>query len=401
MRYRCTYADEHGDRAVAVQEAENEQALYEALQREGRILLQARSLAPRETRPRKLSARLSSADLMALTQALETSLDAGVPLLAVLEAMRDQETEPRVRQLYATIIEDIQRGSSLADALAAHPRAFPDVYTALVRAGESSGSLPMVFARLGGFLQWREKLRSTAKHAMVYPCVVGTAAYGLVMFLLWFVIPRLGEILRKVSDDLPAASRILLDVSDIVAGNILLVLAGTAALVFAAYWALQSDLGKSVASSVAVRLPIAKGVVRALNLAKLCHTISLLLRAGLTMTTSLQLTRSTLTLPDLRDRIGRIEADLEGGQRVCDAFQRAEVLPPLGLSMLRVSEEAGGLPKCFERLGESLDRQAQSAVERLVAMLEPAITVLLGVIVGTIAAVIISTLYKAVGGLAR
>ena len=399
MQFQSTFVESDGTRVSALLDAEDEQALHDGLAKAGRLLLSATPVT--QTRARARSPRLSGRRMVAFTQSMETSLEAGVSILQAFESIRSQETDRRVERMWADIIARISQGESLADAMGAHRRSFNPLYCAMVKAGETSGTLDKVFGSLGRFLEWRAELRAVAMQAMIYPMVVCSAAYGLVLFLLSFVIPRIAEIIRKIMAELPPASRMLLVLSDLVQGHLVAVLVGTVALVGSAVMLLRTDGGRQMGAAFMARLPLARNIVATLNLAELSRTLSVLLDSGLSMVQALDLCAGVVSLPTVRQGIERSRQQIVDGSRITEAFGGQRLFPPLAMSMIKVGEEAGSLPMSFHRLGVVYDRDAKSAVKTALTVLEPAVTVMLGVLVGGVAAIVITTLYKATQGLAR
>jgi type II secretory pathway component PulF len=399
MRYRSTYLEADGTQGTAVLEAADEQRLHQTLHEGGRTLLRAKPLDSAE--PAVRSRRLPQRKLLMLVQSLESSLDVGVPLITALTAILEHEPDRRTRAMYQDIVERVSGGAPLSAAMAAYPQSFSPVFRALVHAGESSGSLPRVFAALAADLEWRLELGSVARQAMVYPIVVLSAGYGLVLFLLAFVLPRLGDVLAKIGGELPAASRALIELSGFVAGHLPGVLAATAGAVAAFVVVVRSDGGKSALAAMLARLPVARDVLRTLGLAQLCHNLSVLLDAGLMVTDSLALSGNALAVRRTRQSVLAARERILGGAKVTEAVARSALLPPVAICMVRIGEEGGSLPKSFARLSAMYDRQVKEAVKKAIALLEPLVTVLLGVIVGGVAALAITTIYSAMQGIGR
>lgn len=400
MRYRSTFLDSNGKRGIAVIDASDEQELHESLHREGRVLLQVQMVRARTTAARHK--RLKPRQLLLFVQSLESSLDAGVPLLAALSALAEQEPDARIRILYDGLLDRVARGTSLSEAMQDYPRSFGPVIVALVRAGESSGNLPRVFAALGEYLEWRMELGASVRQAMVYPAVVLTAGYGLVLFLLSFVLPRLSSVLSKLSDGhLPTASMLLVSLSTWVSENLLLVLAGSALTGLGLVLTARSQSGGRLFAGALARMPVARDLVRTLNIAQLCRNLSVLLEAGLTIVDTLELTGPTLSLRRLQHAVRNAKTRIVEGAKVTEAFSVSQLLPPVALGMVRVGEDSGTLPRAFARLSTMYDRQVKHAVKKTLAMLEPLVTVVLGVIVGGVAALVLTTIYSAMQGIGR
>lgn len=406
MRYRSTYLDERGAAVTAVLEAPDEQSLHEELHRRGHVLVRVRAEDGGAVRgPADVGGtsdqKLAAGRLLLFLQALQNSLDAGVPLLSALAALEEQEDDDATAAIYSDLRDRIAGGQPLSDALAHYPRIFPAVSCALVRVGESSGRLPIVLATMVEFLEWRTALAATVKQAVIYPAVVMTAGYGLLLFLMSFVIPKLGGVLEKIGNDLPAASRLLIDSSKFVAGNLGWIVLASIGGVVGLAMLLRSDLGRGLLARLFASFPVASRVVRSLSLVQTCRNLGVMLEAGITLPAAVEYTADAVSLPRLSIALRAVRERLLGGTKLTDALAEEEVLPPIALSMVRVGEDTGRLPHCFERLAAVYDREVREAVKRAIALLEPVVTICLGVVVGGVAVLVISTIYGAMKGLGK
>ena len=399
MKFRSTILEPDGRTVQLDLEAADAQALHEDLHRQGRALLRVDGTEVSSARVRSIA--LSPRRLLMLTQALQEALDAGVPLLTTFSAIAEQEEDERMLDLLEDLGQRIASGQSLAEALRAHPRAFPAVYCALVRAGEQSGSLPRVLHSVVGFLEWRLEITGVVRQALVYPMVVGAAGYAMVLFLLSFVIPRLGGVLAKMGGELPAASRALLATSGFVSQNLWAVIGVSVAALFVLLQLFRSRAAASALALLAGHLPVVGAVLGSLAVAQFCRTFGVLLNAGLAMPQALELTGETIGASRLRQRIADVHERILGGARLSEAVKRYQLLPPVALSMLQVGEEAGRLPVTFERLGRLYDREVREQVKKALGLLEPLVTVLLGLMVGGIAVIVVGTIYSALRGIGK
>ncbi|MFT7536257.1 MAG: type II secretory pathway component PulF [Hyphomicrobiaceae bacterium] len=401
MRYRSTILESDGSTVTTVLEAPDEQVLHTSLHGEGRTLVRSVPLDTVEVVQEVVDVHLSPRRLLLLTQALFEALDAGVSLLGTFEAIAEQEEDDRIVAMLDDLSERVAAGQLLSDAMAAYPKAFPGIYASLISAGEQSGSLTKVLESMGGFLEWRIEIASTVRQAMIYPIVVAVAAYSMVLFLLAFVIPRLGEVLSKIGNELPAASRVLIDCSGFVATNILWIAAGSVAAGISLVLLMRKPAFQGVAMNFLGSLPVVRYVVSTLAIAQFSRTFSVLLHSGLTMTNAMSLGAQSVSLPRLRDRIISARDRILGGARLGEALQEEEVLPPVAMSMVKVGEEAGRLPVTFERLGRLYDREVKDAVKKALALMEPVVTVALGLVVGGVAVLVVMTIYSAMKGIGK
>ena len=401
MRYRSTIIEPDGSTVTAVLDAPDEQQLHRSLHSEGRMLVRSVPLDAVDVAKRVADVRLAPRRLLLLTQALFEALDAGVSLLGTFVAIAEQEDDDRVAAMLEDLGERVAAGQMLSDAMAAYPRAFPGIYAALVRAGEQSGSLPKVLESMAGFLEWRIEIAGTVRQAIIYPIDVAIAGYSMVLFLLSLVIPQLGEVLSKIGNELPAASRMLIDCSDFVASNIAWIAGGSIAAAIAFYFLVKTAAVQGAVMNLLGSLPVVRNVVSTLSIAQFARTFSVLLHSGLTMTNALSLGAASVSLPRLRLRIDNARDRILGGARLGEALDEEEVLPPVAMSMVKVGEEAGRLPVTFERLGRLYDREVKDAVKKALALMEPAVTVLLGLVVGGVAVLVVMTIYSAMKGLGK
>ena len=401
MRFRSTILEQDGSTATVELDAPDAQSLHETLHREGRVLVKVRELDPPAEAATTSTVRLTPRRLLLLTQALHEALDAGVPMLSTFRAVGEQEEDPRIAALLADVERRVAAGQSLSDSFAAHPRAFPSMYCALVRAGEQSGSLPSVLQSIAGFLEWKIEIAGVVKQALVYPIVVAVAGYSMMLFLLAFVLPRLASVISKIGTDLPPASRLLISCSGFVAENILAISLGSVAAMAAVAMMLRTAAFQRMATNALSAMPVARNVIGTLAIAQFCRTCSVLLEAGLTMTTTLELGGAAVTSPRFRDQVEDARDRIISGARLGEAFAETEALPPVALSMIKVGEEAGRLPITFGRLSRLYDREVKEAVKRALALLEPIVTVALGLIVGGVAVLVVGTIYSAMKGIGK
>ena len=208
--------------------------------------------------------------------------------------------------------------------------------------------------------------------------------------------------MKKLGDDvLPLAGQLLLDVSDLVAGNLILVLGSTLAGIGLFVAALRSDAGRALLVGALGKLPVVAGVVAAINRTSLCRNLSVLIDAGLSIPRSLELSASALSLPKLRDALLGSRSSILSGSKISESFEEHAVLPPLALGMVQVGEESGRLSQSLARLSLLYDREAKDAVARAISLLEPLVTVVLGLIVGGVGMLVITTVYSALGALGK
>lgn len=340
--------------------------------------------------------RIRAAELEAFTRNLETQVDAGVPLARALLVQSEHADSPASAALAAGLLSHLNAGMGLADALDQYPRVFSSVYRNLVRAGEHSGRLPRMLAELAEFLVWREEVRKTVRRAAVYPLVVLTATVGLLLLIVGYVLPKFGDLFARLGDATPLAARVLLAMGAFLSAHWTELIVAAAVLAAVTAVLLRGAVVRSRVYLAAACLPVVGGVLRAIDLARLTRTLAILTAAGIPLIRALELSKEAVGDARTLAKLGELASAVVGGQTLSQAAAGCGVFPGVALSLIAVGEESGQMPTILERLAKRFDAQARDTVQRALAMLEPAFTLFLGIVVGGLALVVITTLYKTI-----
>jgi len=338
--------------------------------------------------------RLSARDLETFTRNLETQLDAGVPLVRALQVQVEHAESPATAEVASGLLQHLHGGLGLSDALDLFPHAFSAIYRSLVRAGEHSGRLPLVLRELAQFIAWREDVRKTVRKAATYPVLVLVASAGLVLLVVGYVLPKFGDLFARLGDQTPVAARVLLATGSFVAGHSWELAAVLASLLALAIGLRRNGYVRRQAYRTAARLPVFGRVLAALDLARLTRTLAIITGAGVPIMRGLELGRDAVSDPRSLTKLADLSRAVEGGQTLGQAAAACDLFPPLALNLLAVGEESGQMPAMLDRLAATFDRSVRDAVQRALSLLEPAFTLFLGVVVGGLALVVITTLYK-------
>lgn len=338
--------------------------------------------------------RLKIEELEGFTRNLRLQLDAGVPLLRALQAQVHDDEASRIDRIVQDIGSQIESGRSFAEALERWPRGFPKVYRSLAHAGERSGRLEQILGELASYLAWVRGVRKTIRKALVYPCFVGIATIGLVVFLLTWLVPRFAPLFERLGDSLPFATKLLLDLSDTVSQNgaILGITAAGSIAALVLFW--RTNASRRAMTSFVAKMPLTSGVVEAIELTRLTRNLSILSAAGIPIVDAIELAREGASTSDLDRALGSVHESLLQGESVSGALDTSGYFPREMKNLVAVGEEAGALTEILGRLADHYDETAKERVDRFVQSLEPITTLVLGLIVGGIAVAILSTLYQ-------
>lgn len=334
------------------------------------------------------SPRLSAKELTLFTRQLSTLIQVS-PLEESLRTIGRQSEQPHVRAIVAKVHSGVLEGRRLADALGAEPKSFPPLYRAMVSAGESSGSLPTIMDRLSDLMERQAVIRSKVLTTIAYPSVLAAFAVCVVAALMIFVVPKVVEQFDTVGQQLPLLTRMVMGISTFLAGYwwLLLMLMGFAGFGF--WRALKVESFRYRVDSTLLRLPLLGRLIRDLHAARMARTLSTMVASRLPLMEGLSLTTQTVHNRVLRQASEEIVEAIRGGGSLSAALRRAGVFPPLLVYLAASGESAGRLDTMLERAAEYLEREFDSFTSTALAMLEPAIIILMG---GIVAIIILSIL---------
>ncbi len=332
--------------------------------------------------------RLSPKELTLFTRQLSTLAQVS-PLEESLRTIGRQSETEHVRAIVGSVHAGVMEGRRLAEALGTQPRSFPPLYRAMVSAGESSGSLPTIMERLAELMERQAVIRSKVMTAIAYPSVLAGFAVFVVAALMIFVVPKVVEQFDTVGQTLPLLTRIVMGLSAFLAGwwwalLILVALAG-----FGAWRALKVERIRYRFDSLLLRLPVIGRLIRDLHAARMARTLATMIASRLPLMEGLALTANTINNRALRRASDQIVEAIRGGGSLSAALRRANVFPPLLVYLAASGEAAGRLDTMLERAAEYLEREFDSFTSTALAMLEPAIIILMG---GIVAVIILSIL---------
>ena len=326
--------------------------------------------------------RVKARDLVIFTRQFSTMINAGLPLVQALDILSRQTENQMLKKAVGDVVYDVEAGNTLADALKQHPKIFTQLYTNMVAAGESGGLLDTILMRLATFLEKSEHLQRKVKGAMIYPGVVLSVAVIAIAILLLFVIPVFESVFASFNQTLPLPTRIVIGLSNFLQGYwwvIVLAMVG-AAFVFRRWIATRS--GRLQFDRLLLRAPILGNLVRKAAIARFTRTLGTMLASGVTILDGLEITARTAGNRVIHDAVMQSRTAIAGGKSIAEPLKETEVFPPMVTQMIHVGEETGDLDGMLSKIADFYDDEVDVAVENLLKVLEPALIVILGTIVG-------------------
>jgi type IV pilus assembly protein PilC len=355
------------------------------------------SLSARTARLRMLGNR-SREPLAAFFRAFATLLGAAMPIQRALAIAIERCSNPRLAEALRAVSAEVDAGRSLASAMRTRPHDFDELHVAMIEAGEAGGMLDGVLERLSTILERDRAMRKKLAAALAYPALVLAAAIGLVIFLVAAIVPTFSGLFAQLGVDLPAPTRLLLAAGEFLA-NPLVALAAAAVSVAAATAALRASrrLPAPAIERFLLRVPILGSLRRGAIVARIARTLGSLLRSGVDILRAFEVAAPVSASVLFAQALLDVRASLRDGDGVANGFERSRLFDPFVVGLIRVGEETGALDAMFLKIAEYYEVDVDAGVATLGATLEPVLIVLVGAVVGAIAAAIFIPLYSAIG----
>jgi type IV pilus assembly protein PilC len=350
--------------------------------RKNRMILVSAREAPAQVRMPSFKKRVSTRDVVIFTRQFATMINAGLPLVQSLSILAQQTENKTLKEVTKQVVYDVEAGNTLADALAKHPRAFPELYVNMVAAGEAGGILDTILLRLATFLEKNDALVRKVKGAMVYPTVIISVAVIAVAVLLIFVIPTFASMFASVNMTLPLPTRVVMGASNFLLRYwyVLIGVAVVGLFGLRSYYATPN--GKKTIDGGLLRSPVLGDLLRKSAVSRFTRTLGTLISSGVSILDGLEITAKTAGNRVIHDAIMQSRQSIAGGETIAGPLQASGVFPPMVISMISVGEQTGGLDEMLAKIADFYDAEVDVAVSALLSLMEPVMIVVLGVIVG-------------------
>ena len=328
-------------------------------------------------------------DLVIFSRELSTMISAGVPLPRSLETLSEQAESKYFKEVISNINHDVESGVALGDAMAKHPKVFSEVYVNMVRAGEAGGILDDIMKRLATQVEKDASIRHKIKGAMAYPMVILTVTILAFFGIMLVIMPKISKIITDLAGpdaQLPVYTRVMLGASGFIQHNIIFIIIAFAALIFAFRRYIRSEKGKYVWHKVLLRSPIIGDVITKIVVARFARTFSSLMGAGVTVLDSLEITGKAVGNRVIQKELEAIAKNVRNGQPLGKQLLAADYFPPIVGQMLEVGEETGKIDEILVKVADFYEEEVDTVIDSLASIIEPLMIVILGGLVGLIAA---------------
>lgn len=380
-----------GKETKGVRDAENVRALRGLLRRDGVILTQALEEAEakkkksREVDFGRYFRRVSAVDIAMATRQLATLLKSGVPLVESMSALIDQLENPELKAALTQTRDKVNEGSSLADALKMHPTIFQTLFVNMVAAGEASGTLETVLARLADFLESQSKLKNKVASALAYPIFMALMSMVTVGIMMVVVVPKVTSIFEDFSQALPWYTRLLIFTSDFVVGYWWLIIAAIGGAYYGWRRWVNTKEGRLKWDRWVLTMPLFGKLLLMVAVSRFSRTLSTLLASGVPLLQAMEITRNVLGNVELMRVVEEAANSIREGESIAAPLKRSGRFPPIVTHMIAIGERTGQLEEMLENVAHAYDSQVETRVQMMTSLLEPAMIVVMGGISGGIA----------------
>ncbi len=342
--------------------------------------------------------KIKRIDLITFFFNLDQLSRAGVPLLESLGDLRDTMEEQAFREIIANMVESIENGKKLSQAMAEHPNAFDKITTNLTKAGEDSGRLTDVFSHLTESLKWQDEMASQTKNMMIYPAFVGTIVLAITFFLMIYLVPQLVGFIQGMGQEIPIQTRILLATSSFFVNYWYLILL-TPPVLFGIYKAallinprLQYHL-----DNFKLHVWPTGPILRKIILARFANTFAMMYSSGITILDCIANSRDLVNNQVIAQSLQNVMREIESGKNLTQSFQQTGIFPPLVVRMLKVGEATGQLDQALLNVSYFYDRDVKDSIKKVQVMIEPTMTIILGALLGWVMLSVLSPIYDIIG----
>ena len=379
-------------------EAPNEAFVIAQLRRQQIVPVKVKS-KPRDLHFRipGRAGKVSKKELAIFTRQFATMIDAGLPLVQCMDILGMQQENQSFKKVIIQVKEDVESGSTFADALGKHPKVFDELFVNLVAAGEVGGILDTILSRLAAYIEKAMKLSKQIRSAMVYPLTILAVAIIVTTVLLLYVIPIFGDMFKDFGQALPAPTLIVLSLSAYTRKYFLVGLVVLALVIFAIRWYYRQEGGRRNIDRLLLRLPILGDLIRKISVARFSRTLGTMVASGVPILESMEIVAKSAGNKIIQEAVMKARASISEGKTISEPLADSKVFPPMVTQMVNVGETTGALDAMLNKIADFYDDEVDASVAGLTSLLEPMLMVFLGVVIGGLVIAMYLPIFKLAG----
>jgi type IV pilus assembly protein PilC len=341
--------------------------------------------------------KVTTKDLMVFTRQFATMIDAGLPLVQCLDILARQQENKTFKKILTEVKESVESGSTFADALKKHPKAFDELYVNLVAAGEVGGILDTILNRLAAYIEKALKLKKQVKSAMTYPTTIVGIAVVVIAVILIFVIPAFEKMFSDFGGALPAPTQMVINLSNFIQSYILVIIGAIVAFVFAFKRVYRTTKGREKIDNFALKVPIFGILIRKVAVAKFTRTLGTMISSGVPILDGLEIVARTAGNKTVEKAIYKVKQSISEGKTIAEPLEKSGVFPAMVCQMIAVGEQSGAIDVMLNKIADFYDDEVDDAVANLTSMMEPLLMLFLGTTVGGLVIAMYLPIFKLAG----
>lgn len=396
-KYTWAGKKKDGKKAKGSMEAANEAVVTAQLRRQGIEPTRVKEAGALDVELKMFAPKITTKDLVVFTRQFATMIDAGLPLVQCLDILSTQQENPTFKKILVQVKEDVESGSTFADALGKHPKAFNELYVNLVAAGEVGGILDTILNRLAAYIEKALKLKKQVKSAMTYPTTIISIAFVVIAVILVFVIPAFEKMFADFGGALPAPTQIVINMSNFVQDYILVMIGAIVVFIAVCKKIYATKRGREIVDDVALRAPVFGVLIRKVSVAKFSRTLSTMISSGVPILDGLEIVEKTAGNRTVEKAIANVRTSISEGKTIAEPLKESGVFPPMVCQMIEVGEQAGAIDTMLSKIADFYDDEVDDAVGNLTAMMEPLLMLFLGTTVGGLVVAMYLPIFKLAG----
>ncbi len=384
--YSYTFRDPSGGLQKGTADAESEEILRKRFEEQGFTITELTMIKARSPKAKSYG-KVKLINLSVFCRQFSTMIDAGVSLVRCLDVLGQQTADPKLKRILVDIGERVEGGEGLSRAMQRHPKTFSNLFIGMVKAGEVGGVLEETMQRLSHFLEKDVELRRKVKSAMTYPVLVMIMAFGITGFLVYWFVPQWAAILTDLGlkgDELPAPTKLLIGISNVIKDQWWVVLIGLVLFIIAFKMFSSTRFGRRVVDRMKLKVPVFGKLHHKICMARFARTMGTLLTSGVPILQAMETVAGTVGNSIMADAVLEARARIREGDRIGDPLEASRLFPPMVVHMIGIGEESGSLDFMLQKIADFYEQEVEAQLASLTAALEPIMIVSLGFMVGFI-----------------
>ncbi|HAT4338852.1 TPA: type II secretion system F family protein [Clostridium perfringens] len=392
FKYKAINSD--GQRIEGSQSADSESQVREMLLSNQYYPLSIEKEKSKSKSSFSFNRKVKLKDIAVFCRQFYVMLDSGLSIGKALNILIEQGEKPKIREALIGVNGDLKRGETLANSMRKRKDVFPNLLTSMIDAGERSGNLDIILKRMAEYYEKETKIRGKIKSAMIYPIVLGVVAIIAITFILTFVMPTFVQMFEENNVDLPTSTKMVLGTSKMLGkyGIIIFLILVTAIILLGKY--LKSEEGQYKLSVINLKIPVIKKLTQKIIVSRFTRTMGIVSSSGMSLVTSLEIVASVVGNKIAEKELLKVKEKVLKGEGLGDSIMNIKIFPPMLASMVKVGEEAGSLDSILDKTADFYDDELEREIQTATALIEPAMIVLMGVIIGFLLISILTPMFK-------